>query len=66
MAFGFAIESLSRNSSGIVNVTTVDPHGFVAGDKVRLYNVLGGSAFPFMAGNPYTVGTVTITGGGTT
>jgi len=66
MAFGFAIESLSRNSAGIVNVTTVDPHGFVAGDKVRLYNVLGGSAFPFMAGNPYTVGTVTITGGGTT
>lgn len=63
MAVGYAIASLERNSSGIVNVVTAEPHGFLAGDKVRLFNVLGGSAIPFMAGNPYTVGTVTETGG---
>lgn len=64
MAVGYAIESLSRSgSTGLVTVNTTEPHPFRVGDKVRLYNVLGGgTAYPFMAGNPYTVGSVFITG----
>ena len=62
MAVGYAIESLSRSAaSGLVTVRTVEPHPFRVGDKVRLFNVLGGGAtYPFMAANPYTVGSVIV------
>ena len=59
MAIGYAIESLSRSSGGVVTVNTVDPHPFKVGDKIRLYNVMGGgTAYPFMAANPYAIGTI--------
>lgn len=64
MAVGIAIETLSRSgATGLVTVNTVEPHPFVVGDKIRLYNVMGGgTAYPFMAGNPYTVGSVFVSG----
>lgn len=67
MAIGYEIESLGRSgSTGLVTVKTVTFHPFRVGDKVRLYNVLGGgTAYPFMAGNPYTIGSVTVQTGGT-
>lgn len=72
MAKGYAIESLSRSGGtvtgggGALSVKTVDPHPFVVGDKVRLYNVPGGgTAGSFMQENPYTVATVTDSGAGT-
>jgi hypothetical protein len=66
MAVGYAIESLDRSGvTGLITVNTAEFHPFRVGDKVRLYNVMGGGANPFMALNPYTVGSVTFTGGGT-
>ena len=66
MAVGYAIESLSRSAAtGLVTLKTVDYHPFKIGDKIRLYNVLGGGAYPFMAGNPYTVGSVQVMSAGT-
>jgi len=64
MAVGIAIETLSRSgATGLVTVNTVEPHPFVVGDKIRLYNVMGGgTTYPFMAGNPYTVGSVFVSG----
>lgn len=67
MAVGYAIASLSRSSGAVVTVNTSEPHPFKVGDKIRLYNVLGGGAtYPFMAGNPYTIGTVTVMSDGKT
>lgn len=60
MAVGYAIESMDRSAAtGNITITTVEYHPFKVGDKVRLYNVLGGGAYPFMASNPYTIGSVT-------
>jgi hypothetical protein len=66
MAKGYAIEELSR--SGLVSaisLKTVEPHPFVVGDKVRLYNVPGGGTASFMRDNPYTVATVSDSGAST-
>lgn len=61
MAIGYQVESLTR-SSGTVSVTTTEHHPFIVGDKVRIYNALGGGTVSFMAGNPYTVTGVTLRG----
>lgn len=55
MSVGYAIESLSRSASGSATINTVGYHPFLVGDKVRLYNVIGGGGISFMAGNPYTI-----------
>lgn len=66
MAKGYAIEELSRSGlSSALSVKTVEPHPFVVGDKVRLYNVPGGGTASFMRDNPYTVATVTDAGAST-
>lgn len=59
MAVGIQIKNLDRDVTGLVSVTCYDGHGFLVGDKVRLYNVMGGGTYPFMASNPYTVTQIT-------
>ena len=66
MAKGYAIETLSRSGSvARISVKTVEPHPFIVGDKVRLYNVPGGGTASFMRDNPYTVETVSDSGAST-
>ncbi len=66
MAKGYAIETLDRSgANGALSIKTVEPHPFVVGDKVRLYNVPGGGTASFMRDNPYTVATVTDAGAST-
>ena len=59
MAVPISILELSRDAGGTVSVTTNGGHGFVAGDKVRFYNVMLGGSFPIASGNPYTVAAIT-------
>jgi hypothetical protein len=59
MAIGYGIQEMNRNAGGTVAVTTSDYHPFVVGDKIRIHNAMGGGGISFMAGNPYTVASVT-------
>lgn len=65
MAKGYAIETLSRNATPVIAVRTVEPHPFVVGDKVRIYNAPGGGTASFMRDNPYTVASVADAGAST-
>jgi len=59
MAIGYEVAELTRNG-GTVSVRTSEYHPFVVGDKVRIYNAIGGGTVSFMSGNPYTVTGITI------
>jgi len=62
MAYAIGINTVTRTSAGAIDVNTSEYHPFQVGDKVRLHNVMGGGTYPFMAGNPYTVVTITANG----